>query len=163
MSRFMCIASRTLGSQRSSTGIAVMCSGWMRLGPAPTWKRFGGRRTCGRSSSSARRGARTMTIAINGVAHVILTVSRFELARACYGKLLPEFGMRPVFDGDKLFYCVRARTAIGIEACDPALAGDRFVQQRVGLHHLCLRARSRDDVDRCAALLKEMDATIVRG
>jgi hypothetical protein len=24
------------------------------------------------------------------------------------------------------------------------------VQQRVGLHHLCLRARSREDVDRCA-------------
>ena len=39
----------------------------------------------------------------------------------------------------------------------------RFVQQRVGLHHLCLRARSRDDVDRCAALLKQIGATIVRG
>jgi catechol 2,3-dioxygenase-like lactoylglutathione lyase family enzyme len=38
-----------------------------------------------------------------------------------------------------------------------------FVQQRVGLHHLCLRARSREDVDRCAALLEEIGATIVRG
>ena len=104
-----------------------------------------------------------MTIEINGMAHVILTVSRFEVAREFYCKLLPEFGMKPVFDGDKLFYCVGARTAIGIEPCDPALAGERFVQQRVGLHHLCLRARSREDVDRCAALLKEMDATIVRG
>jgi hypothetical protein len=28
---------------------------------------------------------------------------------------------------------------------------------------LCLRARSREDVDRCAALLKEMNATVVRG
>ena len=37
------------------------------------------------------------------------------------------------------------------------------MQQRVGLHHLCLRARSRGAVDRCAALLKEMNATIVRG
>ena len=55
-----------------------------------------------------------MTIEINGMAHVILTVSRFDLARAFYGKLLPEFGMKPVFDGDKLFYCVGARTAIGI-------------------------------------------------
>src|SRR5271169_751448 len=91
------------------------------------------------------------------------SVSRFEVAREFYRKLLPEFGMKPVFDGDKLFYCVGARTAIGIEPCDPALAGERFVQQRVGLHHLCLRARSREDVDRCAALLKEMDATIVRG
>ena len=43
------------------------------------------------------------------------------------------------------------------------LTGERFVQQRVGLHHLCLRARSREDVDRCAARLKEMNATIVRG
>src|SRR4029077_656322 len=60
-------------------------------------------------------------------------------------------------------YCVGTRTAIGIQPCDPALAGERFVQQRVGLHHLCLRARSRDDVDRCAALLKEIGATIVRG
>src|SRR6185312_11898631 len=101
-----------------------------------------------------------MTIEINGMAHVILTVSRFEVAREFYRKLLPEFGMKPVFDGDKLFCCVGARTAIGIEPCDPALAGERFVQRRVGLHHLCLRARSRDDVDRCAAFLKEMNATI---
>src|SRR5215469_11063847 len=78
-----------------------------------------------------------MTIDINGMAHVILTVSRFDAARAFYGKLLPEFGMKPVHDGDKLFYCVGARTAIGIQPCDPALTGERFVQQRVGLHHLC--------------------------
>jgi catechol 2,3-dioxygenase-like lactoylglutathione lyase family enzyme len=93
-----------------------------------------------------------MTIEINEMAHVMLTVSRFELARAFYGKLLPEFGMKPVYDGDGLFYCVGARTAIRIEPCDPALAGERFVQQRVGLHHLCLRARSREDLNRCAAL-----------
>ena len=96
-----------------------------------------------------------MTIGINGMAHVILTVSRFEVAREFYRKLLPEFGMKPVFDGDGFFYCVGARTAIGIEPCDPALVGERFMQQRVGLHHLCLRARSREDVDRCAALLKK--------
>jgi hypothetical protein len=69
-----------------------------------------------------------MTIEINGMAHVILKVSRFEVAREFYRKLLPEFGMKPVFDGDKSFYCVEARTAIGIEPCDPALAGERFVQ-----------------------------------
>ena len=39
-----------------------------------------------------------MTININGMAHVILTVSQFDAARAFYGKLLPEFGMKPVFD-----------------------------------------------------------------
>ena len=34
---------------------------------------------------------------------------------------------------------------------------------RVGLHHLCLRARSREDVDRVAAKLREMGAHIDRG
>ena len=104
-----------------------------------------------------------MAIEINGMAHVILTVSRFEVAREFYRRLLPEFGMKVVFDGDRFFYCVGARTAIGIQRCDPALAGERFVQQRVGLHHLCLRARSREDVDKCAALVRQMGATVVRG
>ena len=104
-----------------------------------------------------------MTIGINGMAHVILTVSQFDRARAFYRRLLPEFGMTIVSDSDKFLYGVGARTAIGIEPCDPALAGERFRQQRVGLHHLCLRARSREDVDRCAAVLREMGATIVRG
>ena len=102
-------------------------------------------------------------IEVNGMAHVILTVSRFDLARAFYGKLLPRLGMTPVFDGERFYYCVGGRTAIGIEPCDPAYRGERFVQQRVGLHHLCLRARSREDVDRCAALLRDMGATIIRG
>jgi catechol 2,3-dioxygenase-like lactoylglutathione lyase family enzyme len=101
-------------------------------------------------------------IAINGMAHVVLTVSDFRRARAFYARLLPACGMRPVFDGPKFAYFVGARTAIGIEPSDPAYQSERFVQQRVGLHHLCLRARSREDVDRCAALLREMGATIVR-
>jgi catechol 2,3-dioxygenase-like lactoylglutathione lyase family enzyme len=104
-----------------------------------------------------------MTIEINGMAHVILTVNRFEVARAFYRELLPHFGMKPVFDGDRLFYCVGGRTAIGIQPCDPEYDGERFVQRRVGLHHLCLRARSREDVDRLAVVLRQMGAAILRG
>ena len=48
-----------------------------------------------------------MTIGINGMAHVILTVSRFEVAPEFYRKLLPECGMKPVFDGDGFFHCRR--------------------------------------------------------
>jgi catechol 2,3-dioxygenase-like lactoylglutathione lyase family enzyme len=104
-----------------------------------------------------------MTVEINGMAHVILTVTHFEKARAFYSQLLPQFGMKPVFDGDKLFYCVGGRTAIGIQPCDPTYDTERFRQQRVGLHHLCLRARSRGDVDRCAVLLREINAIIIHG
>src|SRR5258708_13988290 len=103
-----------------------------------------------------------MTIEINGMAHVILTVSRFDVARAFYGKLLPQFGMKPVFDGDKLFYCVGGRTAIGIKPCDPTFDTERFAQQTVGLHHLCLRAPSREDGDRCASMLKGTAPPIAR-
>ena len=71
--------------------------------------------------------------------------------------------MTPVFDGDRFFYCVGGRTAIGIEPCAAEHQGERFVQHGVGLHHLCLRARSREDVDRCAVAIKEIGATIVRG
>jgi catechol 2,3-dioxygenase-like lactoylglutathione lyase family enzyme len=103
-----------------------------------------------------------MSIEINGMAHVVLTVNRFDLARAFYGRLLPACGMKVVFDGERFFYCVGGRTAIGIEPCDPEHQGEHFVQQRIGLHHVCLRARSRADVDKCSALLKEMGARIIR-
>ena len=102
-------------------------------------------------------------IEINGMAHVILTVSQFDKARAFYSDLLPAFGMKKVFDGEDFVYHVGARTAIGIQRCDPAHAGERFDQLRVGLHHLCLRARSREDVDRAAAKAAEAGATIIRG
>jgi catechol 2,3-dioxygenase-like lactoylglutathione lyase family enzyme len=104
-----------------------------------------------------------MSIEINGMAHVILTVSDFAAARALYGKPLPLLRMTAVCDTDKFFYCVGGRIAIGIEPCAPEHRHERFVQTRVGLHHLCVRARSREDVDACAAALKDMGATIVRG
>ena len=60
-----------------------------------------------------------MSIEINGVAHVILTVSDFPAARAFYGKPLSLLGMVAVCDTDKFFYCVGGRTAIGFEPCAP--------------------------------------------
>jgi catechol 2,3-dioxygenase-like lactoylglutathione lyase family enzyme len=102
-------------------------------------------------------------IAINGMAHVILTVSQFDKAHAFYSGLLPKFGMTCVHDGPDFCYHVGARTAIGIRKCDPEFTNESFQQYRVGLHHLCLRARSREDVDKTAALVAELGATIVRG
>ena len=102
-------------------------------------------------------------IGINGMAHVILTVSQFEKARTFYSGLLPKFGMTKVHDGQDFCYHVGARTAIGVRRCDPEFEGERFQQYRVGLHHLCLRSRSRDDVDKTAALAKALGAKIIRG
>src|SRR5437764_12302197 len=77
-----------------------------------------GSRYCPARSADRPVGEMSM-IGINGMAHVILTVSRFDLARAFYGKLLPELGMKLVSDGDRFFYCVGSRTAIGFEPGDP--------------------------------------------
>ena len=102
-------------------------------------------------------------IEINGMAHVILTVSSFAEAAKFYGKLMPFLGAREVFRGEEFAYWVGGRTALGIQRCDEAHRGEKFVQLRVGLHHLCFRARSREDVDQAAAFLRAIGATIVRG
>ena len=102
-------------------------------------------------------------IDINGMAHVILTVSQFNRAREFYSKLLPKFGMRLIHDGPDFCYHVGARTAIGIRKCDPEFDGERFQQYRVGLHHLCLRSRTREDVDKTASFITNLGAKIIRG
>lgn len=102
-------------------------------------------------------------IEINGMAHVILTVSRFEAAREFYCELLPFLGLTKVYDGNNFVYHVGGRTALGIQRCADEHKDERFVPNRVGLHHLCLRARSREDVDRAAEKLRSMGAFIDRG
>ena len=100
-------------------------------------------------------------IDINGMAHVILTVSQYDKAKAFYGRLMPAMGLECVFDGSDMTYFVGARTALGIQPCKSEFAGERFEQGRVGLHHICFRARSREDVDKVDALLREMGGHIV--
>jgi len=102
-------------------------------------------------------------IDVNGMAHVILTVSQFDKARDLYCELLPFLGLTKVYDGNNFVYHVGGRTALGIQRCAEAHEDERFVQNRVGLHHLCLRARSREDVDKVAEKLRDMGAFIDRG
>jgi catechol 2,3-dioxygenase-like lactoylglutathione lyase family enzyme len=98
---------------------------------------------------------------INGVAHVMLTVSRFELCQPFYEKLLTFLGLTPVINTDGMLYCVGGRTAVGIMRAEDKYADERFVQLRVGLHHICFRAREREDVDRVHDLVREHGAKIV--
>lgn len=69
--------------------------------------------------------------------------------------------MERVFDGDDLVYHVAGRRALAIQPCAPEFENDRFVQNCVGLHHHCLRARSREDVDKAHQHLISMGAKIV--
>ncbi len=98
---------------------------------------------------------------INGIAHVMLTVSDFEAGLPFYEKLLTYFGLKPVIKGDGMLYCVGGRTAVGIVRADAAYTGERFAQFRIGLHHVCFRAREREDVDAAHGFLQEIGAKIV--
>ncbi|MBI1250270.1 MAG: VOC family protein [Alphaproteobacteria bacterium] len=100
---------------------------------------------------------------INGVAHIFITAGDFEAARIFYRQLLPFLGLKPVMDNDFAYYCVGGRTGFGIEPPNPEYAGERFVQKRVGLHHICFRARAREDVDEAHAFLQSIGTTIVHG
>jgi hypothetical protein len=50
---------------------------------------------------------------INGMAHVVLTVSNFETVVPFYEKLLAFLGMKRVFKGEEFLYYVGGRTALG--------------------------------------------------
>jgi catechol 2,3-dioxygenase-like lactoylglutathione lyase family enzyme len=113
-------------------------------------------------AAAGREGTEALVIEINGVAHVILSVSEWDRCRAFYGALLPYLGLTRVFEGEDFIYYVGGRTAVGINRCDAAHAGQHFVQGSVGLHHVCFRCRTREDVDRAHSFLKTQDATIVR-
>jgi catechol 2,3-dioxygenase-like lactoylglutathione lyase family enzyme len=111
--------------------------------------------------TAAARQAIGESMDINGIAHVFLTASNFERARAFYRKLLPFLGMTAVIDSDAVYYCVGGRTGIAIRAPAQEYQGAAFEQNRVGLHHLCFRARERTDVDELHRFLLSIDALIV--
>ena len=100
---------------------------------------------------------------INGIAHIILTTADFARARAFYGRLLPFLGLLPLVDSDEYYYCIGGRTGVGIRPSHAPHRGERFSQERVGLHHFCFRARSREDVDALHALLLALEAKVVHG
>jgi catechol 2,3-dioxygenase-like lactoylglutathione lyase family enzyme len=100
-------------------------------------------------------------VEINGIAHLFVTASDFARSRDFYSRLLPFLGLKPVLDGDGFYYCVGGRTAFGVRSGSPEHAGERFDQGRVGLHHVCFRARSRQDVDGVYDFVRELGAHVV--
>lgn len=98
---------------------------------------------------------------VNGVAHTFITAGNFVAAREFYGKLLPFLGMTIVADTHNTFYGVGGRTGFGIHAPSAEVAGQRFQQGTVGLHHHCWRARAQEDIDEAHAFLKSIGATII--
>lgn len=99
---------------------------------------------------------------INGIAHIQITAGRYAVARDFYRQLLPFLGLTQVMDDATGYYCVGGRTGVLVSPPSPDHEGERFVQRRVGLHHVCFRARSREDVDEAFAFVRRLGVPIIR-
>jgi catechol 2,3-dioxygenase-like lactoylglutathione lyase family enzyme len=98
---------------------------------------------------------------LNGIAHLQLTVTNVERSKEFYRPLLELFEMKVLIDTETYYYCIGSRTGIAISEVTPEHANDRFDQKRVGLHHLCLRAREREHVDEIHTFVEKLGATVV--
>lgn len=98
---------------------------------------------------------------MNGIAHIQLTVNDYPACRKFYRQLFDKLEMKLMFDSDERLYGVGSRTGILVAPAAAEFRGERFEQRRIGLHHFCLRARSRSDVDELHAFLVGIGARIV--
>ena len=87
-----------------------------------------------------------MGVEVNGIAHIQLTA--IDPASVPFWEKLCRFlEMKPLIQGDGIVYCIGSRTGILVRVDAEARERGRFDQNRAGLHHLCFRARQREDVD----------------
>jgi catechol 2,3-dioxygenase-like lactoylglutathione lyase family enzyme len=104
-----------------------------------------------------------MAVELNGIAHIQLAVNDAARGIPFWERLCHFFGMRTLIRGDDVVYCIGSRTGILVRRAFKE-DGGAFDQERAGLHHLCFRARSREDVDAVHRFLgDELAATIVHG
>ena len=99
---------------------------------------------------------------INGIAHLQLTVSDMQRSIPFYRTLLASLEMVTLIDRPDYFYCIGGRTGIAIAPVSPEFRNEPFNQKKAGLHHLCFRARSREDVDAIYRTALQLEARIVR-
>jgi catechol 2,3-dioxygenase-like lactoylglutathione lyase family enzyme len=102
-----------------------------------------------------------MSVEVNGIAHIQLTVTDPECI-AFWERLCHFLQMKTLIKGDGIVYCIGSRTGLLVRADEEAKGRGRFDQNRAGLHHLCFRARQREDVDAIHRfLVDELHARIV--
>ena len=99
---------------------------------------------------------------INGVAHVVLTVNRFDACVSFYDQVMPELGLQALHRAEDFVYDIGGRTALALRRADSRYEADVHVPDRPGIHHLCFRARSREDIDQLYGFLQGIGANMVR-
>lgn len=103
-----------------------------------------------------------MSVSVNGIAHIQLTVNDPDRCIPFWEKLCHFLEMKTLIKGEGVVYCIGSRTGILVRGAPSERRGEAFDQDRAGLHHLCFRAREREDVDTIHRfLVDELDAKIV--
>jgi glyoxylase I family protein len=105
-------------------------------------------------------------MAIRGpVHHLDLTVSDLDRSLRFYDKLLTHLGMRRMAGSSEPAWAggcgSGASWGIALRHAPAANRGRRPDRWAPGLHHVAFHAESREDVDRTAALLREIGAEIL--
>jgi catechol 2,3-dioxygenase-like lactoylglutathione lyase family enzyme len=84
---------------------------------------------------------------LNGIAHIQLTANDAARSLPFWERLCHLFEMKTLIKNEAMVYCIGSRTGVLVREAPPEKRGARFDQDRVGLHHVCFRARAREDVD----------------
>jgi catechol 2,3-dioxygenase-like lactoylglutathione lyase family enzyme len=86
-------------------------------------------------------------VQLNGIAHIQLTINDASRSVPFWEQLLHLFEMKTLMKNETMVYCIGSRTGVMVREAPPEKRGARFDQEQVGLHHVCFRAREREQVD----------------
>ena len=105
-----------------------------------------------------------MTVEVNGIAHLQMTVNDIQRCQPFWEKLCHFLEMKTLIKNDTTLYCIGSRTGILIREAPEDKKSVKFDQDTSGLHHLCFRARKAEDVDAIYQFVaSELDANIIHG
>lgn len=105
-----------------------------------------------------------MGVEVNGIAHLQLTVRDPDRCIPFWESLCHFLEMKTLIKSGDVLYCIGSRTGILIRGAPPEKRDVAFDQERPGLHHLCFRARQREDVDAIFAFVQEeLAANVIHG
>lgn len=103
-----------------------------------------------------------MSVEVNGIAHIQLTVNDPARCLPFWERLCNFLGMKTLIKGGGVIYCIGSRTGILVRGAPEDKRDTRFDQDRSGLHHFCFRARNREDVDAVHRFaVSELEANVV--
>jgi len=104
-----------------------------------------------------------MSVEVNGIAHVQLTVTDPDRCIPFWEKLCHFLEMKTLIKNEGIVYCIGSRTGILVREAPPEKRDKRFDQDTAGLHHICFRARRRKDVDAIFDFVSQtLGAVVVR-